>query len=260
MDTNRELNYRLFLQIEEEFKRTEIKSEFSYYDDIKLGNVEKVRENFAYIRQHYYEGKGVLSDQLLRNNQYHFAIGTGIIARMCIDGGMKHDIAYTLADIYVRECDRCSRPEDVIELTGAMMLDYAERMREIRKADSVSLHVRRTVEYIYKNLHESLTLQMAAEHEKLNPSYLSKLFAKEMHISVKAFILKAKITTAQNILLFSDFPISEIAASLGFSSQSAFTTAFRRLNGMTPMQYRNRYGNEHALHSLSEHNELLKQT
>lgn len=100
---------------------------------------------------------------------------------------------------------------------------------------------------------------MAAQHEKLNPSYLSKLFAKEMHISVKAFILKDKITTAQNILLFSDFPISKIAASLGFSSQSAFTTAFRRLNGITPLQYRSRYGNEHALHALSEQNGMPKQ-
>ena len=252
MNTNRELNYQLFLQIEEEFKRTELQSEFSRYDDIKHGNVEKVRENFAHIRQHYYEGKGTLSDHLLRNNQYHFAIGTGIIARVCIDGGMKHGIAYTLGDIYIRKCDRCTRPEEVIELTCVMMLDYAERMREIRKADSVSLHVRRVVDYIYRNLHERLTLKMAAEHENLNPSYLSRLFAKEMHISVKAFILKAKITTAQNILLFSDFPISEIAASLGFSSQSAFTTTFRRLNDMTPLQYRSRYGNEYALHSLIE--------
>ena len=91
---------------------------------------------------------------------------------------------------------------------------------------------------------------MAAEHEKLNPSYLSKLFAKEMKMPVKAFILQAKISTAQNILIFSDFPISEIAASLGFSSQSAFTAAFHRLTGMTPMRYRNQYSEEHALISL----------
>ena len=125
-------------------------------------------------------------------------------------------------------------------------------MREIRKADSVSLHVRRTVEYIYKNLHESLTLQMAAEHEKLNPSYLSKLFAKEMKMPFKRYILHAKITTAQNILMFSDFPISEIAASLGFSSQSAFTAVFHRLTGMTPFQYRARNSDEHALHLRAE--------
>ena len=252
MNTNRELNYRLFVQIEEDFKRTEIKSEFARYDDIKNGNVEKVRENFKEIREHYYEGKGVLSDQLLRNNQYHFAIGTGIIARVCIDGGMKHNIAYTLSDIYIRKCDLCREPQEIVELTGVMMLDFAERMRDIKKADSFSIHVRRTVDYIYQNLGEHLTLQMAAEHEKIDPSYLSRLFSKEMKMPIKAYILRSKVTTAQNILIFSDFPISEIAVSLGFSSQSAFTAAFRKISGMTPLQYRNKYSVEYALSSLTE--------
>ncbi|MCR4646015.1 MAG: AraC family transcriptional regulator [Oscillospiraceae bacterium] len=248
MNTNRELNYRLFVQLEEDFRRTEIKSEFARYDDIRNGSVEKVRENFEEIKVHYYEGKGVLSDNLLRNNQYHFVIGTGIIARVCIDGGMGHNVAYTLADIYIRRCDKCTQPEEVILLTGEMMLDYAERMHELRKADSVSLHVRRTVDYIYQHLGEHLTLEAAAAHEGLNPSYLSKLFAKEMHIPLKAYILKARISTAQNILVFSDFPIAEIAASLGFSSQSAFSAAFRRFTGMTPMQYRNTNSDRYDLH------------
>lgn len=149
MNTNKELNYRLYVQIEEDFKRTEIRSEFARYDDIKNGDIEKVRLNIAEIKAHYYEGKGMLSDSLLRNNQYHFAVGTGIIARVCIDGGMKHNIAYTLSDIYIRRGDKCREPQELIELTGTMMLDFAERMAEIRKENVVSLHVRRTVDYIY---------------------------------------------------------------------------------------------------------------
>ena len=132
------------------------------------------------------------------------------------------------------------------------MIDFAVRMREITKSDGISLHVRRTVDFIYKNLGDHLTLEAAAEHEGLNPSYLSKLFAREMKMPLKAFILKARITTAQNILIFSDFPISEITASLGFSSQSAFSAAFRKLTGMTPMQYRSRFSDEYPFRSLSE--------
>ncbi len=252
MNTNRELNYRLFVQTEEDFKRTEIRSEFARYDDIKNGDIEKVRENIREIKAHYYEGKGMLSDSLLRNNQYHFAIGVGIIARVCIDGGMKHNIAYTLSDIYIRRGDKCREPQELIELTGTMMLDFAERMAEVRKENSVSLHIRRTVDHIYENLHRPLTLKMAAEHEHLDPSYLSKLFAKEMGIPIKAYILKAKISTAQNILIFSDFPIADIADSLGFSSQSAFAAAFRKITGLTPMQYRNRYSEEYSLRTKDE--------
>ena len=247
MNTNRELNYRLYIQTEEDFRRTEIRNEFARYDDIKNGDIEKVRKNIIEIKAHYYEGKGMLSDSLLKNNQYHLAIGVGIIARVCIDGGMKHNIAYTLSDIYIRRADKCREPQDIIELTGTMMLDFAGRMADIRKEKGVSLHVRRTVDYIYNNLHKPLTLKKAAEHEHLDQSYLSKLFAKEMGIPIKAYILKAKIMTAQNILIFSDFSIADIADSLGFSSQSAFTAAFRKITGLTPLQYRNRYSEEYSL-------------
>ena len=252
MNTNRELNYRLYIQTEEDFRRTEIRSEFARYDDIKNGDIEKVRKNIIEIKAHYYEGKGMLSDSLLKNNQYHLAIGVGIIARVCIDGGMKHNIAYTLSDIYIRRADKCREPQDIIELTGTMMLDFAGRMADIRKEKGVSLHVRRTVDYIYNNLHKPLTLKKAAEHEHLDPSYLSKLFAMEMGIPIKAYILKAKISTAQNILIFSDFPIADIADSLGFSSQSAFAAAFRKITGLTPMQYRNRYSEEYSLRTKDE--------
>ncbi|MBR4345729.1 MAG: helix-turn-helix transcriptional regulator [Oscillospiraceae bacterium] len=252
MDTNRELNYRLYIQTEENFKRTEIKSEFARYDDIKNGNVEKVRENIKEIKAHYYEGKGMLSDSLLRNNQYHFAIGVGMIARVCIDGGMEHNIAYTLSDIYIRRGDKCRGPQEVIDLTGTMMLDFASRMAQIRKEKGVSIHVRRTVDYVYENLNRPLTLKMAAEHEHLDPSYLSKIFAKEMGVPLKAYILNAKINTARNILTFSEFSIADIADSLGFSSQSAFAAAFRKITGLTPMQYRSRYSEEYSLLTRDE--------
>ncbi len=40
------------------------------------------------------------------------------------------------------------------------------------------------------------------------------------------------------MLAHSDYSILDIALSLGFSSQSAFTTAFRKLTSMTPKKYR----------------------
>ena len=123
-------------------------------------------------------------------------------------------------------------------------------MKEIKKT-GVSVHVRKAVDYIYQNLHEDLTLQKVADHLHLNSSYLSKLFSKEMNETVKAYILKAKITTAENILIFSDYPISEITQSLGFSSQSAFSAAFKKLTGVSPLKYRNMYSDEHSLAGMA---------
>ena len=57
-------------------------------------------------------------------------------------------------------------------------------------------------------------------------------------MGIKDYIIGAKINTAKNILRYSEFSILDISISLGYSSQSAFTAAFRKLTGMTPKKYR----------------------
>ena len=83
-------------------------------------------------------------------------------------------------------------------------------------------------------------MEELAKTEGLSPGYFSKLFAKEVGTPVKAYILSVKIHTAANMLANRDYSISDIAYSLGFSSQSAFTTAFRQLMGQTPAAYRSK--------------------
>ena len=138
MNTNKELNYKLYVHKEEGFTRTDIKSEFSRYDDIKFGNVEKVKQNFQEIRKDYYKGKGVLSTNPVRNI-YHLVVSAGIIARGCVDEGMPHDEAYTLSDIYIRRADISKTPEEVIDLIEEMQIDFATRMKEQRKSNAYSI-------------------------------------------------------------------------------------------------------------------------
>lgn len=238
MDTEKELNYRLYVQKESAFRRTDIKSEFEKYSDIKYGDVEKVKENIAEIRKDYYKGKGKLSDNPLRNTIYHFVVAAGIIARVCIDGGMPHDESYTLSDIYIRKADSCTDPQQVIELLFNMQLDYATRMKNLRTERTYSLHIRNAIDYIHDHLHEQLTMEDLAEREQLNPNYFSKLFVKETGCTAKAYILNAKLNTARNMLLYSDYSLTDIALALGFSSQSAFTAAFKKHMGATPGDFR----------------------
>lgn len=241
MNTNRELNYRLYMQRESNFERTAIESEFSRYDDIKNGNVEKVKANFKEIRKDYYKGKGVLSTNPIRNNTYHLVVSAGIIARLCIDAGMPHEESYTLSDIYIQRADRAKSPEEVIDLIEEMQIDFATRMQNLNSKKGISKHIRHAINYIYDHLNEPITMESLARIEKLNPSYFSKLFTSEIGISTKKYILKAKLNTAKNMLEQSDYTLSDIALSLGFSSQSAFSNAFTKEYGITPGKYQKNY-------------------
>ena len=66
-------------------------------------------------------------------------------------------------------------------------------------------------------------------------------FLKETGITIKDFITDAKIRTAENMLRYSDFSYSDISHTLGFSSQSAFISVFKKANGITPKKYREQH-------------------
>jgi AraC-like DNA-binding protein len=59
-----------------------------------------------------------------------------------------------------------------------------------------------------------------------------------MKINISQYILSNKIDTVLNMLAYSDYPISAVALTLAFSSQSYFTEIFRKQTEMTHMHYR----------------------
>ncbi|MDD6279982.1 MAG: AraC family transcriptional regulator [Oscillospiraceae bacterium] len=242
MNTNRDLNYRLFIQREEGFSRMPFSSEFEKYKVISSGNVKKVKENFADIKKNYYKGKGKLSDDPVKNVRYHFIIAVALTSRVCVENGMSHDVAYTLSDIYIQRADKCENAGAIIDMLGEMQVDYAERMREIKKENVISIHIRKCIDYIYDHLQEKLTVRMAAQYLQIDPTYLSKLFSKEVGISFREFIINARVNAAKKMIVYSDFSYLEISLSLGFSSQSAFTSTFKKITGMTPGRFRNTFG------------------
>ena len=245
MDTDRILDYRLFVQREEEFVRADHVAEFGQYNRIRNGDVEAVRDRFKIARHHFLDGsdgRGKLSSDPLRNVVYHLVASAAVISRLCIDGGLDMNTAYTLSDIYINKADEATSIEQVVDLIAEMQIDYATRMREINNTDVMSIHVRRAINYIYNNLNKPLSVKELAESESLNPEYFSRLFANETGKKVSEYITGAKMKTAQNMLASSDFSILDIALSLGYPSQSAFSSLFKKYSGMTPRRYRDTRG------------------
>lgn len=238
MDTQKELNYRLYIQRENDFKRTSFSNEFERYKDIQSGDVNRVRKNLKVIKENYLLGKGELSKDPIRNVRYHVIISTAIIARVCVEGGMPHDEAYALSDIYIQRIDELDRVEEIVNLLEEMQIDFATRMKNRKKNKAMSVHIRKCVDYIYEHLQEKITVEHLAEYVDRNPSYLSKLFHEEVGIPIHSFVTKARITTAENMLSYSDFSYLKISMSLGFSSQSAFINVFKKETGLTPKEYR----------------------
>jgi AraC family transcriptional regulator len=55
-------------------------------------------------------------------------------------------------------------------------------------------------------------------------------------------VLQRRLARARELLIATDMPVVEIALATGFSSQSHLASAFRRLTGVTPGEYRREAG------------------
>ena len=143
-----------------------------------------------------------------------------------------------MSDFYIQSLDRIHTLQEIQHLHDEMVLDYTEKMRRICRSDTGSRHINVCKEYIYAHIKERITIEEIAEQLGVSASYLSRLFKKETGDSVSAYIRAQKIEMAKNMLRYSEYPLSDIANRLSFSSQSHFIQQFKEQTGMTPKKYR----------------------
>ncbi len=237
MKLEKELIYHQYLQRESDFVRAAYQPEMDFYNAVSSGDTDRVEElcKDAFSDK---KGLGTLSGDPIRNLKYHFAITAAMLARHCIENGMELSDSYGLSDFYIRKADGATGKREITDLHRTMCLDYARQMKILRKKKVTSMPVAKTLDYIYDHLHTRIELSKLADHVKLNPSYLSRLFKKEMGVAVSTYIRRKKVETAGNMLRYSEFTPSEIASILAFPTQSYFTEVFRKETGLTPTEYR----------------------
>lgn len=226
---------------EEEMPHRPLVVEYSFYNAVSSGDMEYVRKNIKNGDFSNPEGMGILSHNFLTNLKYHFVITTAMITRHCVDAGMEAEQAYRLSDFYIQKMDTLKTKDAIATLHDNMVLDFTGKMLLLKKNSVISKSITMCIEYIYNHIHDRITIEALAEYTDLSPSYLSRLFKKELGISVSEYIREKKIDKAQNLLKYSDFTLVEIANYLSFSSQSHFIQTFEKLVGMTPKKYRDRY-------------------
>ena len=104
------------------------------------------------------------------------------------------------------------------------------------------------VSFINENLsNENLVIEDIAEELNISKSKLYRNIKNTSGISANQLIRKLRIERSKELLLKSNFSISEICYNVGFSSPSYFTKRFKEYTGMVPKQFKLKYLNENKI-------------
>lgn len=183
---------------------------------------------------------GKLSKIPLRNKQNLFIAGVTLFTRSAIEGGLPVEEAFNMSDAYISISESASNLTQISELHRKAAFDFTGKVAKIQRKQYAP-SIQKTMDFIYKNLHNDFSLEDLAQHVNLSPSYLSRLFRKECGMPLFSYVQKERIHAAQNMLRFSDYSYSDIANYLNFKSQSYFISVFKKYVKMTPLQYRKKH-------------------
>jgi len=87
------------------------------------------------------------------------------------------------------------------------------------------------------------SLQQTADSIHISDAYLSRLFKSELGTTYSRFLTEVKLTHAMNLLLNTDFSVSEIASQCGYQNSNYFSDAFKKVIGMSPLKYKKSMAN-----------------
>ena len=87
-----------------------------------------------------------------------------------------------------------------------------------------------------------------AEYFGYNEKYITTFFKKASGVSLKTYILNQKMDMAKALLSDTNKPISQIGYEIGFSDNHNFSSAFKKITGQSPSDYRNTYAQRKLFH------------
>jgi AraC family transcriptional regulator len=98
--------------------------------------------------------------------------------------------------------------------------------------------LQRVCDLIEADLGSGLSLADLAREAHLSRYHFSRAFKQATGASPHRFLLARRLERAKELLKTGEMAVSEIALTVGFSSQAHFTDCFHRLAGLTPREFR----------------------
>lgn len=95
--------------------------------------------------------------------------------------------------------------------------------------------------YLDEHYTERIVLDDLAERYYINKYYLTKIFKETYGSTINGYIIAKRITRAKQLLRFTDMTVDEIGNAVGMGGANYFSRTFRKVEGISPSEYRNQW-------------------
>lgn len=104
--------------------------------------------------------------------------------------------------------------------------------------------IRKAQDFIEKNFHDKITVDQLADKFAIGRRSFERRFKKATSNTVIEYIQRVKVEAAKRNFESSRKNINEVMYDVGYTDTKAFRTIFKKITGLTPVEYRNKYNKQ----------------
>jgi transcriptional regulator GlxA family with amidase domain len=101
--------------------------------------------------------------------------------------------------------------------------------------------VKKAQEFIENNFQDKLSVEQLADMFAIGRRSLERRFKKATNNTVVEYIQRVKIEAAKKSFESSNKNVNEVMYDVGYNDTKAFRTTFKKISGLSPLEYRNKY-------------------
>lgn len=160
-----------------------------------------------------------------------------LISRAAITGGADAQTMLMMTHDYSQIIPRISSMEELCSWLAKAMNRFMDNLFQFSDVKHANI-IHQATRYIRAHYAEKLTLNSVAAQVYLSPTYFSRIFRQETGETFNAYLNAVRIEQSKKLLTDQSVRLIDISLMVGFDNQSYFTKVFKRITGMSPLQYR----------------------
>ncbi len=165
-----------------------------------------------------------------------------LISRNAIESGVNLERSLQDSSKYFEIIQKFTSIEDIsLWLFNTMehLVDSVFKYSEEKHAHII----RKTLAFLNENYNKKVTLELVAKKMYLSPVYFSRVFKQETGVTFTQSLNKIRIEKACELIWTDRYRLTDIALMCGFEDQSYFTKVFKKILGVSPIQYKTQLPN-----------------
>lgn len=169
-----------------------------------------------------------------------------------------NDSEFINSHLFITGANEYAEPlKKILEEYSTQKIYYRENSSAILKSILTTLHrqsiessfhstnaVSKVIDYIKDNYNKPINNEMLAEMTGYHEYHLNRLFLKHTGISLHKYVLNIRINEAKKLLLNTNLSLAIIAEKIGFNSNTYFSSYFKQIVGISPLEFRTRFKNK----------------